>query len=333
MFYRVVRLNVPDGMGGRVYKYYARAFAIAHATIDMIAARIAETNTLTPTDVKACFDGVWREIFGRLREGQIVELGELGHFRLIVRNNGGSLTEEEWKPDLIKGVYVQFIPTKSMKSIAKGAPAERWRNPEMKAAQRAVSVAARAHADAQKSLQDSETMLARFQFRQQQQRRSVIDSETQIILDSLRAEVERDRLNVEKTDIMHQEKRELLREIKEKTLLLHGIDLKGATVTLEDDNAEFAEADIEAMGIKGAKLADVDAMADEDFVSSANAIDLQSDEMPDAASALAASAVKEMSPLLSTEQLADNLDDAEAQLLFKKLQQRLADKKEQQEAK
>ena len=310
MYYRIIRLNVPDGMGGRVYKYYARAISIARATVDMIAAKIAETNTLTPTDVKAVFDGVWREIFSRLRDGQIVELGELGHFRLIVRNNGGSLTEKDWSPDLIKGVYVQFIPTKFMKSITTDVPLHRWHNPEMTAAQRAVSSSAAAHAVAKKTLQESESMLLRFQFRQEQQKRSVTDPETKVLLERLQAEVASDRLRVEKTEAAYTEKQTQMRLLKESLLRMQGIDPNDETITIDfdSDDAELTADDLEGMDVPGARIESSETMTPKTGEDPAS-VDL--------------SVTSDESPLLTTEELAESLDEAEARLLFEQLRQRL----------
>jgi predicted histone-like DNA-binding protein len=153
--------------GGRVNKWYAKEMVTGRSTIEMIAAAISRSTTVTPTDVIAVIDALWREIIERLRMGQIVELGELGHFKLSIVNNGGSETEDAWTIGLIKGAKILFIPTKTMRDIAKGVGFTRWHNPEEEAARRTLSAAQDAADKAQIDLTAAQTMLARYQKQQQ----------------------------------------------------------------------------------------------------------------------------------------------------------------------
>ena len=130
MLYHLVRMSIGLTDGTRVHRWYARAVVTGHSTQEMLATAISEKTTVTQTDVKAVIDALWREIRERLRQGQIVQLGELGHFQLSIRNNGGAVTKESWTKDLIKGARVTYHVTKTMKSITEGVSFTRWVNLE-----------------------------------------------------------------------------------------------------------------------------------------------------------------------------------------------------------
>ena len=316
--YRLVRQSVFDHhMGGRVYKYYARAIVSAHSTLDMIAAKIAETNTLTPTDVKAVIDGIWREIRERLRSGQIVELGELGHFRLSIENNGGSLTEASWKPDLIRRARIKFIPTKSMKSIAEKVSMERWHNPEMDNAKRAASAAATAYEAAQNALRESENMLACFR----EMSRSVGEAESRVMRNKYEAKVAEDQLILSKAEAALRQRQSALRKLKEAVLEAHGIDPAEIAIHLEKGHPvlEISDTDLE----------DEDGVAAASVIDAIDGIDPLTGEITlDASIIEGMPTTGEPLQFLSPDELADDLDDEEARHLLEKLQQRFAGNKQ-----
>ena len=123
-----IRIRLADG--SHEHRWYARAVVTGYSTQEMLSSAISDKTTVTPTDVKAVIDALHREIKGRLREGQIVQLGELGHFQLSIKNNGGSLTKDSWTRDLIKGARVLYRVTKSMSEIANDVSMTRWVNLE-----------------------------------------------------------------------------------------------------------------------------------------------------------------------------------------------------------
>ena len=302
--YRLVRQSVFDGhMGGRVYKYYARAIVSARSTLDMIAAKIAETNTLTPTDVKAVIDGVWREIRDRLRSGQIVELGELGHFRLTIQNHGGSLTEADWTPDLIHRAYIKFIPTKSMKSIADGVKMQRWHNPDIDNAKRAISAAAKACSVAREDLRMSETTLARFQ----SERSSMSEQESRIIFNKFEANVAHDKMLCAQAEEVLKQKQRMLRKLQEVALIAQGIDPAEAAIHLKSGQEvlEVSEEDLKgadnAEGLNEASELSGEGFAAEDLSMSEDTIQF-----------------------LTPDEMVEDMDDDEAKHVFEKLQQRFA---------
>jgi predicted histone-like DNA-binding protein len=147
----------------RVLLWYAIAVLTGRSTLEMIAQAIAAKTTLTPTDVKAVLDALWREIIERLRMGHIVELGPIGNFQLIVRNKRGTETREEWSKDLIESTPLQYHPTKEMKEIMKDVPITMWKNYEEDAVLNAVQRAERHVRELEEALLNAEAYTQRMQ--------------------------------------------------------------------------------------------------------------------------------------------------------------------------
>lgn len=126
MLYKVSKMNVPDGQGGRVDKYYARTVTAGRSTLEMIVNKIEGRCTVTRPDILAVLAAFIDDVEDRLQSGQIVELGELGHLQLLVLNRGGADTVEDWTPDLIKKAKIIFRPSTSLQRIANNTSFTRW---------------------------------------------------------------------------------------------------------------------------------------------------------------------------------------------------------------
>ena len=100
-----------EGAGPDAKLYYARAVSSGEMTLEELCEDIAESSTLTSADVKACLDRLAWIISKNLKAGRIVQMGELGNFRLTVGSKG-SITKEDFNASLIKKPKVVFHPGK-----------------------------------------------------------------------------------------------------------------------------------------------------------------------------------------------------------------------------
>ena len=100
-----------EGAGPDAKLYYARAVSSGEMTFEELCEDIAETCTLTSADVKAVLDRMAWIISKNLKAGRIVQMGELGNFRLTVGSKG-SITKEDFNASLIKKPKVVFHPGK-----------------------------------------------------------------------------------------------------------------------------------------------------------------------------------------------------------------------------
>ena len=128
MFYRLIEIMVRLTGNTSQKRWYAKEVTVGRSTLAMIARSISTKTTLTHTDIIAVLNACVEDIGDRLRSGQIVELGDLGNFQLIIRNNGGAQTEKSWTPDLIKGAHLLHRATKTIKSITNDVPFNRWKD-------------------------------------------------------------------------------------------------------------------------------------------------------------------------------------------------------------
>ena len=100
-------------------KYYPTVVSKGHSNLRDIAKRIALMSTVTSEDTLAVLEAFLMVIPKELAEGNIVELGELGSFRLTMLASGEDRPEAVSKRN-IKEVKVRFKPGKLFKQILKG---------------------------------------------------------------------------------------------------------------------------------------------------------------------------------------------------------------------
>ena len=99
-------------------KIYAQAVTNGYVQFDEFCEDIAETCTLTSADVKAVLDRMNYMLHKSLKAGRIVQLGELGNFRMAVGSTG-SLTEKEFTNEQIKKPRIVFTPGKALQTTRK----------------------------------------------------------------------------------------------------------------------------------------------------------------------------------------------------------------------
>ena len=100
-------------------KYYPTVVSQGRSDLRAIAERITQMSTVTSVDTLAVLEAFLTVIPQELAEGNIVELGELGSFRLTVLASGEARPEDVSKRN-IKEVKVRFKPGKLFKQVLKG---------------------------------------------------------------------------------------------------------------------------------------------------------------------------------------------------------------------
>lgn len=97
-------------------KAYARAQYNTKLTLKALCQRISLQSTLTRADVYAVIIAAVDNIVMALRDGNLVEMGELGKFRLRLLSTGAA-SPKEFTSNNITGVSVQFVPGEELKSF------------------------------------------------------------------------------------------------------------------------------------------------------------------------------------------------------------------------
>ena len=114
MNYRLMKRKNPQT---RLYAYYAIAVASGESTLNDIASAIEKSCTCTRSDVLAVLAAYNDEICGRLKQGQIVRLGDLGAIQFGI-HSAASATEDDFQASLIKKASVCFHAGKTLKSAS-----------------------------------------------------------------------------------------------------------------------------------------------------------------------------------------------------------------------
>lgn len=107
-------------------KYYAQAINSGRTDLDTVCDEIAEQCALTSADVKAMLDRMNFILNKELRMGRIVQLGELGSFRLGVGSVGAE-KEDDFHVAMIKKPKIIFTPGKKLQATRSLTKFERYK--------------------------------------------------------------------------------------------------------------------------------------------------------------------------------------------------------------
>jgi predicted histone-like DNA-binding protein len=97
-------------------KYYPSVQSSGRITLRELSKQIAEISTVSTVDTMAVLEGLLTIIPRQISNGNIVELGDFGSFRLRVQSEGSD-TPEEVKASNVKRVMPRFTPGKEFKQV------------------------------------------------------------------------------------------------------------------------------------------------------------------------------------------------------------------------
>lgn len=105
-------------------KFYANAQSRGYVSIEEISERLSRATTVTRADTKAVLAALEDEITDALQNGEIVQLGDVGTFRVSLSSEGTD-KEDEFSPAKIKAVKVLYRPSAKIKNAVAGASFEK----------------------------------------------------------------------------------------------------------------------------------------------------------------------------------------------------------------
>lgn len=100
-------------------RYYAVGRSGRVASIRDVAKRIAERSSFSRGELEGCVGEFLLEMLNVLEEGNIVQLADLGNFRMTIKTATPTLTLEEFKANCIAGGHVVFHPGKDLRKLCK----------------------------------------------------------------------------------------------------------------------------------------------------------------------------------------------------------------------
>lgn len=119
-----LRRNLSKGAAEGSLLYYGRVKYTHRVTFDNLCEQIADSSTATKGDVQVALNGLISQLKFHLANGAIVEMGELGNFRLNCGSTGANLAEE-FRTTQFKRAKVIFAPGKVLRELCDAPKFER----------------------------------------------------------------------------------------------------------------------------------------------------------------------------------------------------------------
>ncbi len=113
--FRKVKRKVLNGDDKGALKYYAVAKTSGISGVDKICKLVSARSTVSSADVKAVFDSLSWAMDLELSSGNVVQLGELGNFRLSISSEGTD-TEKQLDAHKIRKARIVFSPGAILRS-------------------------------------------------------------------------------------------------------------------------------------------------------------------------------------------------------------------------
>lgn len=116
--FRVVKRKVLNGKEKDLVKNYAMAKTSGVTDLDKLCKLISSRSTVSSADVKAVLDSLNWALDLELSAGNVVQLGELGNFRLSISSEG-TTKEEDCDATKIKKARIIFYPGAALRTTRK----------------------------------------------------------------------------------------------------------------------------------------------------------------------------------------------------------------------
>lgn len=104
-----VKRKVLGGKDAGKEKYYAMARTGGVTDLNKVCRIIEARSSLSSADIKSVFDNLSWVVDMELKSGNVVQLGELGNFRLSVRSEGAE-TMKDLDATKVRGAKIIFSP-------------------------------------------------------------------------------------------------------------------------------------------------------------------------------------------------------------------------------
>jgi len=116
--FKVVERGEPGVAGGGTKKFYAKSLSSGLMDIDALTQRIEQISTVSGADIRAVLYSLVDIIPDMLSNSHIVEIGEIGRFRVSISSQGEA-TAEEVKSTSVRGAKILFRPGKKLQMMLK----------------------------------------------------------------------------------------------------------------------------------------------------------------------------------------------------------------------
>lgn len=113
-------------------KFYAQSRSMKKVTVKEICKRVSERSSYSRGELEGAIGEFLIEIQNVLEEGNIAQMGDLGNFRLIVRNRGAAITADDYNTSLISRSRVSFYAGTELRDLCKRMKYALYKKDEVK---------------------------------------------------------------------------------------------------------------------------------------------------------------------------------------------------------
>lgn len=113
--FRLVRRKILSGAEKDSMKTFAMAKTSGTCDLQKLCKLISSRSTVSSADVKAVLDGLTWALDMELQSGNVVQVGELGNFRLSI-SSSGTVNEKDFDASKIKKANVVFTPGSQLRT-------------------------------------------------------------------------------------------------------------------------------------------------------------------------------------------------------------------------
>lgn len=106
--------------------YYPQLMDNGRVSFDKLCDEVAEQSALTSGDVKNAVDRLVHCIAGHLADGQSVDVGDLGSFRISLRSSGSESAKDYSVNTMMRTPNIVFTPGVKLRKMRKEAKFERF---------------------------------------------------------------------------------------------------------------------------------------------------------------------------------------------------------------
>lgn len=99
-------------------RFYAQAIAAGTVDLERLAYLVSNQCTVREADCLAVLNALQHNVMDELSQGNVVQLGTLGNFRVGVRSNGSDLPEEVTSSN-VRSAHINYLPGKRVRKMLK----------------------------------------------------------------------------------------------------------------------------------------------------------------------------------------------------------------------
>ena len=105
--------------------FYAQVRSLKKLDFNKLCDLIAVRSTAFIGDVMLVIEGLLSVMEERLEEGDVIQMGRLGNFRMVAGSKGSS-TEKDFNSSLFNRAHIVFYPGTMLMDIVRDASYEKW---------------------------------------------------------------------------------------------------------------------------------------------------------------------------------------------------------------